>query len=130
MKLTWENLAAGAAAIVTLLLAWFVGIWLHLQGANLWILRIGILALGALCVVGIILWARSERASKAPHAPESSRAEPVGPDFAGADIDRLVREAESKVASSRLGHGAKLSGLPAFFVLGGTASAIRSSDLR
>ncbi len=139
MKLTWEYLAAAAALVVTLLLAWFIGIWAHLQGTNLVVLRLGIIVLGVLCILGFLLWARGQKMPAgatapglpvAPTAPSASAAvaaiaSGVSPD----DIDRIVHEAERKVAGSRLGKGARLSGLPAIFVLGETGSGKTSTVL-
>jgi len=137
MKLTWEYLAAAAGLVITLLLAWFIGVWVRLQGANLLILRLGIIVLGVLCILGFLMWARGEKmpeaagvpaapgaaASAAASAPVAAIASDVSPD----DIDRIVHEAEKKVASSRLGKGAKLSGLPAIFLLGDTGSGKTST---
>ena len=136
MKLTWEYLAAAAAFVVTLLLAWFVGIWVHLQGANLVILRLGIIVLGVLCILGFLMWARGQKVAVAaavpgmPAAPSASAVvAAIASDISPDDIDRLVHEAEKRVAGSRLGKGAKLSGLPAIFVLGETASGKTSAVL-
>jgi len=129
MKLTWEYLVAVAALIVTLLLAWFGGIWLRLQGANLWILRLGIIALGVIGVIAFLLWAHSklpQKSASAGQPPEEVSASDVALD----DIDRLIREAQQKVASSRLGHGAKLSALPAIFLLGEAGSGKTSALLQ
>ena len=60
MKLTWEYLAAAAGLVVTLLLAWFIGVWVKLTGANLLILRLGIIVLGVLCILGFLMWARGK----------------------------------------------------------------------
>ena len=139
MKLTWEYLAAAAGLVVTLLLAWFIGIWVHLQGANLLILRLGIVVLGVLCILGFLMWARGEKmpaaagvpaAPGAPATPEApAMVAAIASDVSPDDIDRLVHEAEKKVAGSRLGKGAKLSGLPAIFVLGDTGSGKTSTVL-
>lgn len=138
MKLTWEYLAAAAAFVVTLLLAWFIGIWVHLQGANLLILRLGIVVLGVLCILGFLMWARGQKMPTAaapgmPAAPTTPGAPAmvtaIASDISPEDIDRLVHEAEKKVAGSRLGKGAKLSSLPAIFVLGETGSGKTSTLL-
>ena len=83
MKLTWEYLAAAAGLVITLLLAWFIGIWVHLQGANLVILRLGIIILGVLCILGFLMWARAQKgadapASAAPTAPRAAAAQGRG----------------------------------------------------
>jgi len=128
MQFRWEHLAAVALAIVILLLAWFVGPIFHLAGANLLILRAGIILLGVVAIIGLLLWARSHQ----PPLPTSEErpAIPAVPKIPGSassgaasqDIDILIREASAKVAAARLGAGAKLSALPAVFLLGETAS--------
>src|SRR5580693_4604765 len=124
MKLTWEYLAAAAGLVVTLLLAWFIGVWVKLAGANLLILRLGIIVLGVLCILGFLMWARGQMpasagtpaeaigggaAASASAPPASGSVAAVASGLSPEDIDRLVLEAEKKVASSRLGKGAKLS---------------------
>jgi type VI secretion system protein ImpL len=134
MQFRWEHLAAVALAIVILLLAWFVGPILHLAGANLLILRAGIILLGVVAVIGLLLWARShqpplpavEERPGVPAVPSiPSAVKILGTSSSGAasqDIDVLIREANAKVAAARLGAGAKLSALPAVFLLGETAA--------
>jgi hypothetical protein len=125
----WENWAAGAALIVCLLIAWFAPIFLHLTGANLWILRGG-LALVAVAGVGALWWwLHSKRAVKvsaaampAAQAPQLPRMQAPampgmqppaaagaavalgGAAFGGAgspqDIDVLIREAERRLKTS------------------------------
>ncbi|MGC2752340.1 MAG: hypothetical protein WCA40_08230, partial [Candidatus Acidiferrum sp.] len=63
MRFHWEHLAAGAAAIVVLMLAWFAGPIFHVVGTNALVLRAGILLLGVIAIIGLLLWARSSRPS-------------------------------------------------------------------
>lgn len=118
MRFRWEHLAAGAAAIVVLMLTWFSVPIFHVSGANAFVLRGGILLLGAIAIVGLLVWARSKQPSlpvtEDRPAPSSSGAS------AGAaqDVDLLIKEAASKVAAARLAAGAKLSALPTVFLLG------------
>lgn len=142
MRFQWEYLAAGAAAIVVLMLTWFVGPIFHLVGSNALVLRAGILLLGVIAIIGLLLWARSSRPSlpgaeeiHAPAAPAmpsapaafTSAGAAVGA-FAGAsagaaqDVDILIRDASTKVAAARLAAGAKLSSLPVVFLLGETGA--------
>lgn len=121
--LGYVGYAVAAAGVVVL--AWFLGSVLHLQGASLWIFRGAIFLLGVLLIAGVWLWLRF-RQSRQPNAAAdgSAAAGATGAEGAAgpADIDRLIREAEIKVSASRLGHGLKLSALPAFFLLGETGS--------
>ena len=83
MRFHWEHLAAGAAAIVVLMLTWFVRPIFHVVGTNALVLRAGILLLGVIAIIGLLLWARSSRPSlpavQLPHAP-------AAPAFASAAI--------------------------------------------
>lgn len=100
-----------AVLIVWLMLAWFVGTWLHMHGTNLWLLRAGLALLGLAGFVGY-LWLRSgtELASGSGGA-------------AGDEIDLLVHEADSRLQASNLGSRVKVSNLPAIFLLGDSGSA-------
>jgi type VI secretion system protein ImpL len=135
MRFHWEHLAAGAAAIVVLMLTWFAGPIFHVVGTNALVLRGGILLLGVISIIGLLLWARSSRPSL-PAAEVSSipqMSAPSGASGAAQDVDILVREAAGKVAAARLAAGAKLSSLPVVFLLGesgaGKTSAMDQSGL-
>ncbi len=143
MKFSWEHLVAICLGVVDLLLAWFSPSWFHLAGLNRAILSIGIIVIGAAAIAGLLLWARSNQlarpavSAKAPAVPGIPAAV-AGASFAGAglapeDINALIREAQSKVASARLGHGSKLASLRVIFLLGeagaGKTSAVLHSGL-
>ena len=135
MRVHWEHLAAGAAAIVVLMLTWFAGPIFHVVGTNALVLRGGILLLGVISIVGLLLWARSSRpslpAAEASSLPQMSSSS--GASGASQDVDILVREAAGKVSAARLAAGAKLSSLPVVFLLGesgaGKTSAMDQSGL-
>jgi type VI secretion system protein ImpL len=145
MKFSWEHPAAIGGTVLVVLLAWFSGSWFHVMGLDRAILSAGILVIGAACVGGFLLWARSKQPTRpsisvqTPSAPGVAVAGvPRGATFAGSalapeDINLLIREAESKVASARLGHGAKLASLRVIFVLGeagsGKTTAVLHSGL-
>src|ERR1700724_2486605 len=118
MRFQWQHLAAGAAAIVVLMLTWFGPQILHVAGTNAIVLRGGILLLGVIAVIGLLLWARSSLPQQP--APEESSAPTAGASGGAAsqDVDILTREAAGKVAAARLAAGAKLSALPTVFLLG------------
>jgi type VI secretion system protein ImpL len=134
MRFQWQHLAAGAAAIVILMLTWFGPQILHVVGTNAIVLRGGILLLGVIAVIGLLLWARASM-SAMPGA-EEFRA-PAAPSFAGAssgasagasqDVDILIRDAAVKVAAARLAAGAQLSSLPTVFLLGETGAGKTSA---
>jgi type VI secretion system protein ImpL len=134
MRFQWQHLAAGAAAIVVLMLTWFGPQILHVAGTNAIVLRGGILLLGVIAVIGLLLWARS--AMPAMPGAEEFHA-PAAPAFAGAsmaasagasqDVDILIRDAAVKVAAARLAAGAQLSSLPAVFLLGETGAGKTSA---
>jgi type VI secretion system protein ImpL len=122
------TLSYSAALVVVLVVAWFLGTVSKLTGVSLWLVRIGVLVIGALVVLAV--WWLIERRKKAHGAKEQ---EGKGGAASGAapaadDIDRLVHEAATKIASSHLGRGFKLSNLPAFFVLGESGSG-KTSDI-
>jgi type VI secretion system protein ImpL len=140
MRFQWQHLAAGAAAIVVLMLTWFGPQIFHVAGSNAIVLRGGILLLGVIAVIGLLLWARSQMPAvsgaeelRAPAAPSLSGASSGAPAGASQDVDILIREAAGKVAAARLAAGAKLSSLPAVFLLGetggGKTSAMDQSGL-
>src|SRR5580698_8141405 len=134
MRFQWQHLAAGAAAIVVLMLTWFGPQIFHVAGTNAIVIRGGILLLGVIAVIGLLLWARSQMpampAAEQIHAPDA-------PSFAGVssgtsagasqDVDILIREASGKVASARLAAGAQLSSLPTVFLLGETGAGKTSA---
>ena len=140
MRFHWEHLAAGAAAIVVLMLTWFAGPIFHVVGTNALVLRAGILLLGVIAIIGLLLWARSSRPSlpaveevRAPAAPAIAGVSFVASAGASQDVDIIIRDAAGKVAAARLAAGAQLSSLPAVFLLGetgaGKSSAMDQSGL-
>jgi type VI secretion system protein ImpL len=128
MKSWVQILGFSAAGVAVLLVAWFLGPLLRLTGANLWIMRIGVLVLGALIVGGVWLWLRNKTSRQAVQPSAQTASSSGEASAAPDDIDRLIREADSKIASSRLGRGFKLSSLPAFFLIGESGSG-KTSDV-
>lgn len=127
MRFQWQHLAAGAAAIVVLMLTWFGPQIFHAAGTNALVLRGGILLLGVIAVIGLLLWARSSMPAMpgAEESPAPQRGASGG--AASQDVDILIREAAGKVAAARLAAGAKLSSLPTVFLLGETAAGKTSA---
>src|SRR5579872_3321284 len=106
-------LATGAALLVYLIIAWFMGTLLHLHGRDLWILRIGLSVLGV-AAAGVFLWFKRKEQRNA------GTGELGGPGHE--EIDGLLHAAESKLAAARLEGGARLGNLPAIFLIGETGS--------
>ena len=104
-------LATGAVLLIWLILAWFIGTWLHPRDAGIWILRGGLALLG-LIGGGIFLWF---------HHKTQSQQSGLGPsqgDGSAEDVDLLVHDAVKRLRQSRLGAGASLGKLPLVFLLG------------
>src|SRR5258707_679754 len=110
-----------AALLVYLVCAWFLGSLLHLHGRDLWIFRIGLSTLGIMGAA-VFLWFKHKQ--KKESGGEFSSASD-GP--AHAEVDGLIRDAEAKLAASRVEGGAKLNNLPAIFLIGDAGSAKTST---
>lgn len=112
----------GTALAVYMMLAWILGGVLGLSGTNLGVFR-AIAAVVGVAVAGLYLWMQFRYYSS---AIQSSRAASGG-EKAGAggpdEIDALLRDAEARLAASKLGRGARLAQLPVVLVLGPPGSA-------
>ena len=87
-------LATGAALLVYLIFVWFLGNLLHLDGRDLWVLRIGLAVIG---IIGAGVFLRFKRREQKLAAGESS------PDTGGPgheEIDGLIRDAEARLAAA------------------------------
>ena len=111
MQLSWQNIVGGIGLVFAAMFAWFGALWLNLQGANLWFVRLCIFLLLALIVLAVVWWLRKREREKAARAASAgSENVPAG---ATDDILLLLREAEARVASStQLPRGTRLSSLP------------------
>jgi type VI secretion system protein ImpL len=116
-------LATAIVLILYAVLAWFVGTWLHLQGASLWLVRVGLALIGFLGA-GVFLWFHRKLRSDAgesgfgPGAPVTI------------EIDALLNQADQKLRSAKLTSGTTLRALPIVFLLGEPNSAKTSIMLR
>lgn len=109
---------AAVALVICLLLSWFAGTWMHLQSPDVWILRGG-LALLSVCAIGGFVWYRSRQEAESRAATGAGDAGGAAPGAGGnEEIDTVLREAETRLASARLGKGAKLGQLPVILLLG------------
>jgi type VI secretion system protein ImpL len=107
---------AALALIVWLVLSWFVASWLHLQGSSVWILRIVLALIGIAAFITIVWWFRIRDKERAAEMAQ-------GAGGGAAEIDILIREAESRLQASQLGRNARIGNLPALFVVGESGSA-------
>jgi type VI secretion system protein ImpL len=128
MKSPKQTLSYAAVLMVVMAVAWFLGTVSKLTGVSLWLVRIGVLVIGALIV--LLVWWLMGRGEKGHEAKQEEGHGAAAPGEAPAadDIDRLVHEAATKIAASHLGRGFKLSNLPAFFVLGESGSG-KTTDI-
>jgi type VI secretion system protein ImpL len=109
-------LVTGLVLLVYLVVVWFLGTLLHLQGSNLWILRIGLWVIGT-AAAGVFLWFKRKE--------QKQRASESVADAGGQgheEIDSLLRDAEAKLAAARIEGGAKIGNLPAIFFIGESGS--------
>lgn len=132
MRFRWQYLAAVAAVILVLLVAYFLPSWAGVRGGDALVLRVGTLLLGGTGILGLLLWARANKPPMPAGEDPSAKAKASfgGSAQGGAasqDVDVLVRDASAKVAAARLAAGAKLSSLPTVFVLGETGSGKTSA---
>jgi type VI secretion system protein ImpL len=104
----------GGILLAYLVLVWFIGTWMNLQGSHLWILRGGLAFLG-LVAAGIFLWFHRKKTAATSGADGS---DPSG----NAEIDLVVHEAVRRLRSSTLGRSATLGKLPVVFLLGESGS--------
>jgi len=140
MRFSWEHFAAVGASVLVIVLAWFSGNWFHVLGLDRAILTGGILVIGAALIGGFLLWKQSKQAI-AVSAPkmrpieveQSAGGPPSSSGLDPEDITLLIRDAESKVASARLGHGTSFNRLRVILLLGeegsGKTSAVIHSGL-
>jgi type VI secretion system protein ImpL len=111
---------AGAALVGYLIIAGVVGSALHLNGFLFVLLE----ALGIGAIV-LFLWFWNKT-----HGSDASAGGPnAGPIEKDDEIDALVREAESRLASSNRAKGATLMNLPMVFVIGDAGSTKTSTIL-
>src|SRR6516225_2210991 len=122
MQLSGQHIVGGIGIVFAALFAWFGALWLNLQGANLWFVRLCIFLLLALAVAAIVWWLGKREKDK-PAGEPSADSESGTKAYATDDILLILREAEARVASStQLPRGTRLSSLPMIFLMGGPSS--------
>src|SRR5579883_1781721 len=100
-----QNGIAIAVFVIFVVIGWTAAVLLHLKGSNFWILLGAFAALGLIAAGALLWWLRARQ----PEAAEGEQ-----------EIDLLMRQAESRLKSSRLGRQAALGKLPVILLLGET----------
>src|SRR5580765_3704529 len=103
-------LVTAAVLVVYLVLVWFLGTWLNLQGSDLWVLR-GILSALGLIGAGVFVWFHHRNKKASEGLSDSARG-------SAQDIDLVVHDAVRRLRSSSQGAGASLTKLPVIILLG------------
>jgi type VI secretion system protein ImpL len=120
------------AAATLVLLIYLVGVWilgslLGLQGRDLWILRGGLALIGIIGAV-VFVWFYTRISKRA--AADGSALLGRGKE---SDLEVVLREAATRLKSSKLARGSRLTDLPVVFVVGdvgtGKTSVIAHSGL-
>ncbi len=131
MQEAWKYWAIGAALVVWLMAAWFIGTLAGLHNLNLWILRGGLALLGIIAALAFVFWSKAQKSGKAAGAAVKTGAAPAKGELD--EIDLFVRQAEQKLKSSALVRGATIANLPAIILLGeagaGKSTAVVRSGL-
>jgi type VI secretion system protein ImpL len=100
-----------------LLIIFFTGSLLGLQGTKLWILR-GALWLIGILAAAVVAWFFWDKNKKEKSAAAAAEEEPTG----GEEIAVMLRDAEKKLASAQLAKGARIGNLSAILLLGEASS--------
>ena len=108
-------LLTGLFLAVYLVLVWFLGQWLHLAGADLLILRMGLALIGLLSAIFFLWFYRKIKTQKAGTEEPAAATD-------GSEINAIVGEANRRLKNSAVAAGARLENLPLIFVLGESAS--------
>lgn len=108
-------LITGLVLLIYAVAVWFLGTLLHLQGTNLWILRVGLWVIG-IAAAGVFLWFKRKERQPAGEGPGDAAGQ------GHAEIDAILRDAEAKVGAARIEGGAKLANLPVLFLIGEAGS--------
>ncbi len=114
--------AGGAFFLLWMVSAWTVGSLIKLTGSDLWIFRGALSAMGVTSYAVFYWWLNKRQAAKAQREAAASGAAPAAGEGGAGEVDLLVREADKRLAQSRLAQDAKLGNLPVIFLLGEPAS--------
>lgn len=92
-----------------------------LTGSDLWLLRGALASLG-ISSYGIFYWWISQRQAKKQAAASQTAGGGAAPKEAEGDVDILFREAETRLAASKLAQETRIANLPVFLVMGDAGS--------
>ena len=114
MSRTTEKIVAFGGVGLLVFLAWFLPIWVGLGGALRWIVFAGLTlcAVGALLALWLLRWRKT---GSLPAGPDDAKA--------GVEVDSLIREAETRLASSGKFPSSNVGDLPVIVLLGESGSA-------
>jgi type VI secretion system protein ImpL len=119
MNIYW---ASGGVFVIYMVSSYVIAGLTRLTGSDLWILRSGLASLGITSYAIFYWWLQKREAAKQQQAAGAAAAGAGAPPAAGAagveEVDLLIREAEARLAASKLAQEAKLSGLPVIVLLG------------
>ncbi|MCL4783653.1 MAG: hypothetical protein KJZ70_11525 [Bryobacterales bacterium] len=109
----WFYLILGSSLLIWLILSWFVPVWVGLVDTGLWVLRGGLMLLGLLgAVLALLLYLKKQKEKKAQVQPVSNTGVTVE------ELIAVVKQAETRLATSQFAKGQKLAELPLYFVIG------------
>jgi type VI secretion system protein ImpL len=114
-----QNGIAIAVFVIFVVIGWTAAVLLHLKGSNFWILLGAFAALGLIAAGALLWWLRARQAAAAANAANTAGGAPEAAE-GEQEIDLLMRQAESRLKSSRLGRQAALGKLPVILLLGET----------
>ncbi len=118
MKPIWKNIIALIVFVIFVVAGIVVATLIHLKGPSFWILAGVFAALGLIGAGALLWWWHSQPSPAEPGEPEGSTGAMTGEQ----EIDFLVRQAESRLRSSRLGRGAGIGKQPVILLAGEAGS--------
>jgi type VI secretion system protein ImpL len=118
-------LITAPVTLAYLILAWFTGNFLRLQGTNLWIWRIALSLIG-IAAAAVVVWFLANKKKEEERAAAGAEEEAQE---GGDEIAVLIREAEKKLSTGQLEKGARIGNLPAILLLGEAGGAKTSTVL-
>lgn len=104
-------LVTSGSLLVYLAATWVVGKTLGLSSSEFYVLWGLLAAIGTLGAAGLVWWKMRQKSEEAETDEDQAQSEPAGNE----EIDLLIRDADTKLASARQ---ARIGNLPLIFILG------------